>query len=100
MRKPIEPPPPPSPPASNAVGELLTVSEFVRVSGLSRATVFRRIRDGAIPIWQPGGHRTALRIPANVLVVRQIPEADDSTARNATASKRGRRPEWMAGPMF
>jgi excisionase family DNA binding protein len=47
--------------------ELLTILEFAQKSGLSPATIRRRIADGSLAAWQPGGHRTAVRLPATLL---------------------------------
>ena len=48
----------------------LSPQEFAALSGLSIATVRRRIRDGQLPVFQPGGRRTRTLIPAEVLASR------------------------------
>jgi hypothetical protein len=51
--------------------EYVTVEEYVRLTSLSDKTVRRRIRDGSIIIWQPGGPGTRILIPAVGLPSRQ-----------------------------
>lgn len=43
----------------------LSVQEFCELTGLSHATVRRRICDGSLPVWQPGGRRTRVLILAD-----------------------------------
>ena len=47
--------------------EYLSPAEFAALSTLSEATVRRRIKDGSIPTYQPGGHRTRILIPRDAL---------------------------------
>jgi hypothetical protein len=41
----------------------LSVAAFARLTGLSVATVRRRVRDGSVVVFQPGGPRTRVLIP-------------------------------------
>ena len=75
--------------------EMLTIDEFARRTGLSRATVRRRIADGSLRAFQPGGHRTAVRLAAS-----QITSACglvDETAAPIAANVATRRtkPRWQ-----
>ena len=47
---------------------LLTVSEVAARLRCSTPTIYRRINDGSIPVVQPGGPGTTVRIPADALV--------------------------------
>lgn len=53
------------PPNQNA--SFLTLAQFAQLSNLSPATLYRRIRDGHLATFQPGGKGTSLRIPASEL---------------------------------
>jgi excisionase family DNA binding protein len=52
---------------TDSQSEYLTPAQFAQRAGLSLATVRRRIRDGSLPTYQPGGPRTAIRVPASAL---------------------------------
>jgi excisionase family DNA binding protein len=45
----------------------LSPADFARATGLSEATVRRRIRDGSLPVAQPGGKKSRVLIPRDVL---------------------------------
>jgi hypothetical protein len=45
--------------------EYVTGEEYVQVTPLSEKTVRRRIRDGSIESWQPGGPGTKILIPTS-----------------------------------
>ncbi|MCA9094196.1 MAG: hypothetical protein KDA68_11955 [Planctomycetaceae bacterium] len=49
----------------STVRRFYSVEEFSRQSGLSPATIRRRIKDGQLPSYQPGGPRTKVLIPAS-----------------------------------
>ncbi len=59
------------PPSTDTV-DSLPVNEFARWSSLSISTIRRRIRDGSLPAWQPGGPGTRLLIPVTCLPSFQV----------------------------
>ena len=88
-----------------------SIAEFAELSGLSISTVRRRLRDGSLPIVQPGGPRTRVLVPADVLKApvkaraNMGPMDEKSTSIDATESAPrhqkpiipGPRPKWLAG---
>lgn len=50
----------------------LPVNEYARRSSMSISTIRRRIRDGSLPAWQPGGPGTRLLIPVACLPSFQV----------------------------
>lgn len=85
----------------------LSPAEFAEWSGLSEATVRRRVKDGTIDSKQPGGFRTRILIPVDAL---QHSRSDDSRDRarddggksddtgentRQTGDISGPRPKWM-----
>lgn len=69
--------------------EFLSVEEYCAITRLSLSTVRRRIRDGSLPVHQPGGRRTAIRIPRSALTI--------NTNHQPLARETHRRPapRWM-----
>ena len=57
----------------------VTPKEFVRLSGLSLATVRRYLANGRLPKFQPGGPRCRVLIPQHVLK-EQCPPASTTDA--------------------
>ena len=47
--------------------EYLSVAEFGTLTGLSEATIRRRIKDGSLPVYQPGGRKSRLLISRSAL---------------------------------
>jgi hypothetical protein len=47
--------------------EFLTIADFARLSTLSESTVRRRIQDGSLQYFQPGGPRTRVFLSADAL---------------------------------
>ena len=83
---------------ADSSSQLLSPIKFAAAAGLSLATVRRRIKDGTLPAWQPGGHRTALRIPCTALDLDSTQSATRSSQENTTAPKKRSscvRPQWM-----
>lgn len=78
---------------TETVAELLTPAEFAAAAGLSLATVRRRIREGSLPVFQPGGKRTAVRIPRSALLTTYPvrPGAADTGSRRVKSST----PHWL-----
>lgn len=75
------------------VAEFLTPAEFAVAAGLSLATVRRRIREGSLPVFQPGGKRTAVRIPRSALLTPHptLPGTADGGSRRVKSST----PHWL-----
>ena len=79
--------------------DYLTPHEFAHRTGLSLATVRRRINDGTLPVFQPGGKRTAVRIPQSALL--PTPGSTEwvnktlSTSPTSPAKALHRQPNWM-----
>lgn len=80
----------------------LTIEEFARRTSLSVSTIRRRIKDGQLPFWQPGGPGTRLLLPANSLpfqpaatlpATRPVESANPSTNR-ASSRLSGPLPRW------
>lgn len=78
--------------------EWLSPQDFAQLAGLSLSTVRRRIHDGTLPHWQPGGKRTAVRIPRGALSVSP-PDSSSASALSPTnappKSRTGQRPRWL-----
>jgi predicted DNA-binding transcriptional regulator AlpA len=90
----------------------LKLAELIAISGLSDATIRRRIKDGSLPYFQPGGPKTVLLFPPDALerVGRReddgaVPEASAPATDHETvaqqpavtndfAAKRGPLPRW------
>lgn len=75
--------------------------EFARLAGFSASTLWRRIRDGSIPFWQPGGPGTRVLIPLSAIEsaspsATSVP-AGDAAATDCPAQKPipGPRPRWQ-----
>lgn len=77
-----------------------TIQEAARILGLSVSTIRRRIADGTLSVFQPGGERTAIRVPLAALehVTDVKPnEAEHDTAESTSKPKRkGPPPKWQA----
>ena len=77
----------------------LTPSEFAIAAKISLATVRRRIDDGSIAVWQPGGRRTALRIPKSALLLTAPPAPPSNSETSSTPKTPSRparpKPRWM-----
>jgi hypothetical protein len=87
--------------------KFLSPKEFVAVSGISLATVHRRLKSKQLPKYQPGGPGTRIMIPVDAIEI-STPAADSgrngqrisSTATNVGRTDKvhlsGRRPHWMS----
>ena len=91
----------------------LTIQELRGLSGWSLSTIRRRVRDGSIPVIQPGGPRTRMLFPADVLDRLATPRIKPTDAidtnhavkdspnwEEADQSLAGPMPDWMSGPLF
>jgi hypothetical protein len=78
--------------------EHVSIPEFARRSGFSHSTIRRRLRDGSLPRFQPGGPGTRIVIPLSALHSNApAPEAAESgSVAVPTAERGGRRPQWMS----
>jgi len=70
------------------------------MTGLSSATFWRRVHDGSIPIWQPGGRRTRVLIPIEALQTGRMPGATPipaaaQAAQPAPLQRHGPAPRWL-----
>ena len=84
---------------SASPSQFLTASEFARAATISLATVRRRIKDGTLPFWQPGGSRTAMRIPRTALdaIEATAPPSRDAIPESqfTKPTARSSQPHWM-----
>ena len=84
---------------STEIAAWLTVEQFVAESGLSPATVRRRIKDGSLPVLQPGGKRTAVRVSRAALEPSRITSAPMELApfepQVSQKQPAHRQPRWM-----
>jgi len=94
--------------SSNSEAAYVSPAEFVRLSGLSSATVRRYLEDGRLPKVQPGGPRCRVLIPRNALDAFRpqtarpgAPETRNFTADESAPSLKnppphhGPAPRWM-----
>lgn len=95
------------------MADFIDISEFSRRSGLSMSTIRRRIKDGSIPSWQPGGPGTRTMIPISSIPDRSnqppvrssvVPETmtaahhSEHSDENTHAHKiSGPAPRWLKG---
>lgn len=86
----------PAGPAEGEVGSLrryLSIDEYVQVSGLSAATIRRRIKARQLPSFQPGGLGTKILIPTDALEFSRSPSPVSAvTAMSQTAAPSGNDP--------
>ena len=76
-----------------------TVKEAAEMLSLSESTVWRRIKDGSFPKYQPGGRGTAMRLPIEALTMKKqqpVPEPKETTPppTKGPAPRKGPRPRW------
>ena len=67
--------------------------------GLSESTVWRRINDGSLPSYQPGGPGTAMRLPIEALTTKTQqpaagPQETTPPPMETPPLRRGPRPRW------
>ena len=85
----------------------LSIKQFSEFSGLSVATIRRRLRDGSISSHQPGGRKKKRLIPADAL--RNLSPGAEATVSETAGSanpnevrlpqtRRGRQPSWKKAP--
>ncbi|WP_428306234.1 helix-turn-helix domain-containing protein [Lacipirellula sp.] len=78
---------------SESTRQYLTPYQAVAVTGLSLSTVWRYIRSGKLPVYQPGGPRCRVMIPREAL--QGIVASVETACRTAPARKRsGPRARW------
>ena len=83
----------------------LNIDELSAKSGLSLSTLRRRLREGKLPYLQPGGPRTRVLFPADILdrLVNQTPailasQPDAVTLPKPASTARGPQPRWQKKP--
>jgi excisionase family DNA binding protein len=82
----------PRPNAADAP-QFVDIPEFSKRTGLSDSTIRRRIRDGSLQSWQPGGPRTRLLLP----LAQMDAPSENLAPRPANPSARSQ-PERLSGP--
>ena len=98
--------------STSQTGRFLSIEELSLQSGLSISTIERRVKDGSIPVIQPGGRRTRKLFRADVLeqLASQAPSSASCSTGPASSTPGenvrhddaphkipGRRPTWMNG---
>lgn len=83
---------------SNSDLDALTIQEFARRSSQSESTVRRRIKDGSLKAWQPGGPGTRLLIPVTCLPSAQVVTAPVSLPIQSISSPTSKAPQRLSGP--
>jgi excisionase family DNA binding protein len=78
--------------------KLLTIREFSAMSGLSVATIRRRVQDGSINAVQLGGKGKKLLFPRDVLerLAETFSPGEQNGSPRPGCRLSGRRPSWMA----
>jgi excisionase family DNA binding protein len=79
----------------------LTYDELHVKTGLSLSTLRRRVKEGRLPFFQPGGPRTRVVFPADVIErllssvpIREQPQ-EPAPMPSSPAGPRGPRPKWL-----
>jgi len=72
--------------------DFLSVEEFSLASSLSASTIRRRIKEGTLPVWQPGGPGTRVLLAASLLtqaseIPRQVASSPASESRPASSRR-------------
>lgn len=83
----------------DCTADYLSPIEFARLSGLALSTVRRRIKDGSIKVWQPGGPGTAVRIARTELSMHEstrAPVPNSTHLTNTSSTQFGRRLRWRS----
>ena len=89
----------------------LSPQEFSQLSGLSLASVYRYLKNGQLPCWQPRGPRGRILIPADALLKAHagprdaptsltnteatLPPAVMTSQRQSPPQLSGPRPKWL-----
>lgn len=87
------------------VGDMLSPEEAAKYTGFKIATIRRRLKDGTIPKYQPGGKGTRVAIPRSALsvdaLVRKPTDSAVTAPIESTASpnsqnrRSGPAPRWL-----
>lgn len=85
-------------PDSTDARDYLSLAEFARRAGISTATVCRRIKDGSLPFWQPGGFRTRVLIPVSALPSANAIVANGTPSRSPVAASSPVHKPNLSGP--
>lgn len=76
----------------------LSPAEFAELSGLSEATVRRRLKDGTIESVQPGGFRSRILIPIDALQRANTDDRREHAGRVGDVEESDRRTQSISGP--
>lgn len=96
----------PSQRCQNTARAYLTLAELCEQSGLSESTIRRRVKDGSLPAFQPGGRRKRLLFPADVLqrpqtcplttLADSVATTDERGHQRASKPPAGPKPRWKS----
>jgi excisionase family DNA binding protein len=89
----------PSPPPFDQLGDLLSVAEAAKYTGLSASTLWRYVNSGRLPKVQHGGARSRVllrRLDLSAITDSADPSSSAAPSRAATCGEKlsGRRPAW------
>ena len=81
--------------------EYFTFHEFLALWHGSEKTLRRRLKDGSIPKYQPGGPGTLIAIPRTALDISQFPQPKIETRQNQVQKNQdvqipGPKPKWRS----
>lgn len=84
----------------DATRRYLTPTEFAKMAALSVSTLWRRIKDGTIPSYQPAGKGTRRLIPVDAIelpvpIHSSAAAPDSAVDTSPQSSRRGRKPLWL-----
>jgi hypothetical protein len=79
------------------VAEFLSPAQFSELTGLSPATVGRRLADGSLPKVQIGGKRCRILIPRSALSVATQSATEPSVCDKSTPESSSDKPPALAG---
>ncbi len=74
----------------------VSVNTAAKILGIAPVTTRRRIKEGSIPSWQPGGERTRILIPSSALSPDEASSKTQSSqpVKDTATPRRGRRINW------
>jgi excisionase family DNA binding protein len=79
----------------------LTVEELSQLTGLSVSTIRRRVKDGTIPFLQPGGPRSRIAFPADIverllqITSHRSPDTEPIAEMPPVKPQCGPQPKWQ-----
>jgi hypothetical protein len=96
---------------TTAIRKYASPQEFAKISGLSLATIHRRLKNNELPKWQPGGRGCRVLIPldeiesgrlepeANVAAVSTPALTNSVAPQSKRQTRRGPTPKWKQLPL-